>query len=125
MNGNVIPIITNQNNAQIYAKKIVAGISKFVLKFKVTTNTSVSGYSWYLKMGFSGVTGDGGPWNLSNNNNNSQQNQIVTVEAIITQDMLNSINSNVNNAGWWSGGMFGLQGDNVSVESLAITNAKE
>ena len=125
MNGNVIPIITNQNNAQIYAKKIVAGISKFVLKFKVTTNTSVSGYSWYLKMGFSGVTGDGGPWNLSNNNNNSQQNQIVTVEAIITQDMLNSINSNVNNAGWWSGGMFGLQGDNVSVESLTITNAKE
>jgi hypothetical protein len=76
-------------------------------------------------MGFSGVTGDGGPWNLSNNNNNSQQNQIVTVEAIITQDMLNSINSNVNNAGWWSGGMFGLQGDNVSVESLTITNAKE
>jgi hypothetical protein len=123
MNGNVIPIITNQNNAQIYAKKIVAGISKFVLKFKVTTNTSVSGYSWYLKMGFSGVSGNGGPWDLSHNNSNSQTNQITTVEATITQDMLNSINDNVNNS-WWSGGMFGLQGSGVSVESLTITNAK-
>ena len=76
-------------------------------------------------MGFSGVSGDGGPWNLSQNNSNSQTNQITTVEATITQDMLSSINNNVNNTGWWSGGMFGLQGSGVSVESLTITNAKQ
>ena len=123
MTGGVIPIVTSQSSAQSYASKIVAGTSKLVLKYKVTTDTSVSGYSWYLKMGFSGVSGNGGPWDLSHNNSNSQTNQITTVEATITQDMLNSINDNVNNS-WWSGGMFGLQGSGVSVESLTITNAK-
>ena len=123
MTGGVIPIVTSQSSAQSYASKIVAGTSKLVLKYKVTTDTSVSGYSWYLKMGFSGVSGNGGPWDLSHNNSNSQTNQITTVEATITQDMLNSINGNVNNS-WWSGGMFGLQGSGVSVESLTITNAK-
>ena len=125
MTGGVIPVVTSQSSAQSFASKIVAGTSKLVLRYKVTTDTSVSGYSWYLKMGFSGVSGDGGPWNLSQNNSNSQTNQITTVEATITQDMLSSINNNVNNTGWWSGGMFGLQGSGVSVESLTITNAKQ
>ena len=122
MTGGVIPVITDKNEAINYANKIVAGSSELEVKIKVTANKT-NNESWYFKIGLSGVSGDNGPFSISSNDqsyNNVVKDQEITLNTIITTSMLQSINSNVNNKDWWSGGLFGVQGSNVTIERISI-----
>lgn len=123
MTGGVVGVVTDLGTARSYVDKMVPETSKFVIKLKVTADTS-KWESWYFKMGHKGNTGDGILSEIGTNNNDYKsyvKDSEVTVTVPITAAIKNKIssenvyNSNVQND-WY--GMLGLQGYNVTVQQL-------
>jgi hypothetical protein len=123
MTGGVVGVVTDLGTARSYVDKMVPETSKFVIKLKVTADTS-KWESWYFKMGHKGNTGDGILSEIGTNNNDYKsyvKDSEVTVTVPITAAIKNKIssenvyNSNVQND--WHG-MLGLQGYNVTVQQL-------
>lgn len=113
LTGGVVAIVSDQPTAKSYASRIVAGTSKLVAKIQVNSNDS-----WYIQIGPRGNTGTGIMTKQEGSNNNGSE---YTFETDINSDMLESIQSNANDS-WWSGGMFGAQGSNVTIKELKLTN---
>lgn len=114
-NWNIVAVVTDQSDAQNVASTIVAGTSKIVVDVEVTNSNE-----WGFKMGPAGNSGDGIISEINKNTQGYADATSFTIEKIIDASILASINNNVNNTGWWSGGLFGLQGTGVTVTRVSI-----
>jgi len=121
-NWNIVAVVTNQTDAQNLAKNIVAGTSKIVVEFEITIEVTNSN-GWGFKMGPNGNSGDGLIPEVNKNTSgygSGNKGTTYTIEKTIDASILQTINGNVNNKDYWSGGMFALQGTGVKVKKVAI-----
>ena len=104
MNGSAVKIVTDKSDVVAYGAEISVGS-------KVSITLQVTDRDWWFQVGLDGYGGNGLLTKRSNTSNYTA-GDTFTVEVTITQDMYNTIISNVNNVNenWWSGGLFSASG---------------
>lgn len=116
LTGGVVGFYSDQTQAQQLASNLVVGTSVFAIQLQLTND------AWYFQMG-TGTTGNNlcsGYSNTAAGYSDYKNGNIFIIRVTLTEGMLDLINSNVNNTGWWSQAMFAFQGSGCKVIGFAI-----
>ncbi len=113
-NDGVKPVVPNQSDAKTYAQSLKAGESALAILLTITND------GWYFQTGLSGTSGNDLIEQQSNNNTSFKNGDTIILTRILSAAEIETLTNNANNQYYWGGGMFGIQGNGVTVSKMVI-----
>ena len=113
-NDGVKPVVSKQSDAKTYAQSLKAGESALAILLTITNDV------WYFQTGLSGTSGNDLIEQQSNNNTSFKNGDTIILTRILSAAEIETLTNNANNQYYWGGGMFGIQGNGVTVSKMVI-----